>query len=123
MRWPVKVNLDLPVSLHWFKLEDKEYERFNVSGEFKRQNYKRLYRVTIEGKQFWTELATPSLSQAIWSIFKLWNAKEGDPYNRHGHPVVMTSWANEPIVLNREQKRQVAKNANATHNKAKSKKK
>lgn len=87
------VQSELPVRIYSFKLNEEKLKEFN-SGKFARTNYKRLYTLNIDkgpGRTF-HQLATPSFRQLLWSIPVLWNAKEGDPYDRHNHPVVMQSF-------------------------------
>lgn len=90
MRWPVKIVFDLPVEIRRFKLDEDKVTEFN-SGKFARTDYKHLYELRIDkGKdKLFVQVASPSFRQILYSLHVLWNAYDGQPYDRHEHPVVM----------------------------------
>lgn len=90
MRWPVKIVFDLPVAIRRFPLDEDKFKEFN-GGKFARENYKYLYELRIDkGKdKLFVQLATPSFKQILYSLRVLWHAYDGQPYDRHEHPVVM----------------------------------
>lgn len=98
MRWPVKIVFDLPVEISRFKLDPVKAEEFN-NGDFARIDYKYMFRLTIDkGKdKLYVMVATPSFRQILYSLKTLWHAYEGQPYDRHNHPVVMQCFNVTPL--------------------------
>ena len=97
------ITNEMPIRIRRYKLDIIKASEFN-SGEYKdingrkvefaRHNYKYLFELDIDkgpGKTY-VKLATPSFRQILYSIRVLWNAKEGDPYDRHNHPVVLQAF-------------------------------
>lgn len=99
MRWPVRIVFDLPVVISRFKLDPIKAAEFN-NGDFARTDYKYLYRLTIDkGKgKLYVMVATPSFKQVMYSLKTLWHAYEGQPYDRHDHPVVMQCFDVTPVA-------------------------
>lgn len=113
MRWWIKITTDFPVEIRRTKLPAHLIDEFNnTDGKFVRNNYKYLYELTMDRKNHpYIKLATPSFSQLLYSIRTLWNAKDGDPYDRRDHPVIMQVFGVDDSlevpehVPNREQRR------------------
>ena len=112
MRFPIRVSVLSPLRISRFKLDTKKAEEFN-SGKFARTDYKYLYRMVIDkSDEWWTngenryyaEIATPSFAQVLYSIRVLWGAHDGDPYERHDHPVVMQAFDLLPIPMESQDK-------------------
>lgn len=104
------ITNEMPVRVRRFKLDPVKKAEFN-SGHYKnaegdevqfaRDNYKYLWELDIdkgEGHTF-IKLATTDLKQVLYSIRVLWNAKEGAPYDRHNHPVIMQAFDVEPVPM------------------------
>lgn len=92
------INSELPVRLKRFRLDPVKAKEFNEGVDdkgrkkFERSDYKYLYELAIDRPPMYIQLATPDFKQVLYSIKVLWNAVEGKPYNRHGHPVVMQAY-------------------------------
>jgi hypothetical protein len=86
----------MPIRISWRTLHDDEIEMFN-GGKFARTDYTRLYTLVIDkgDKKTFHQLMTPDFVQLLYSIKVLWNAHDGDPYNRHDHPAVLVSFDNK----------------------------
>jgi hypothetical protein len=94
------IQNELPIRLKRFRLDPIKAQEFNYgvdkkgNPKFARQNYRYLYELIIDkgaGKTF-IQLATTDFKQVLYSIKNLWNAYDGKPYDRHGHPVIMTAY-------------------------------
>lgn len=113
MRWWIKLKFDFPIEVRRMKLPPHLIDEFNTTdGKFARNDYTHLYELTMDRKNhMYVKLATPSFKQLLSSIKQLWNAQDGDPYDRHNHPVVMTAFGQddnlgvEPPEPNRAQRR------------------
>lgn len=100
MRAPISIHNELPIRLNRFKLDPVKSKEFN-NGDFARTDYKYLFVLVIdkgEGKTF-IQVATPSFRQVLYSIWSLWKAYDGKPYDRHDHPVVMQAHDLEKVAL------------------------
>ena len=90
----VSFHNEMPVRIRRYQLDPIKQEEFNNDPQFKRDDYKYLWELDIDkgpGRTF-IKLATPDFRQLLYSIRVLWRAKDGDPYDRHGHPVVMQAF-------------------------------
>jgi hypothetical protein len=83
----------LPIRLYRAPAGEKDLEEFN-SGKFVRDNYRYVYELAVEtGKNRPTHfLVTPSLSLALRAIPRLLFIKEGEEFDRLGHPAVLRSF-------------------------------
>ena len=99
----LSIHNEMPIRIRRFRLDPVKAAEFNggnyknaggIRVKFARDDYKYLYELDIDkgdGKTY-IKVATPSFKQILYSIRVLWNAKDGDPYSRHGHPVVMQAF-------------------------------
>jgi hypothetical protein len=136
MRFPISVTNEMPVRVSRFRLDPDKADQFNKGYKnpagkrvkFVRNNYKYMYTLTIDkgpGKTF-IQLATPDFKQLLYSIRVLWNAKAGDPYDRHGHPVVLQAYDIDEVDMSvgakpEQQRKKVVKDFQKAYSKNKSK--
>lgn len=125
----ISINNELPVRVNRFKLDPQKLKKFN-SGKFARTDYSYLYRLVIDkgrgDKKTYIEVATPSFRQILYSIKVLWHAKNGDPYDRHKHPVIMVAFdiSEEPMESSKKpaaEAKRVAKQFQRAYDKNKGK--
>lgn len=102
------ITSELPIRLKRSRLDPQRAKEFNEGYYdarkkefvmFARTDYKYLYELFIDKGRGSTyiQLATPSFSQVLYSIWTLWNAYDGKPYDRHNHPVIMQAYDIEQV--------------------------